>query len=83
MNKKVSIGVCISLVIIAVSATFAITMVFSKQIYNGIISNISQRSQSFDSADEIISLIGLRDLDLDLVMVNIVSLFSLFFFPER
>lgn len=58
MNKKVSIGVCISLVIIAVAATFAITMVFSKQIYNGIISNISQRSQSFDSADEINSLIA-------------------------
>ena len=53
MNKKISIGVCISLVVIAAAATFAITMVFSKQIYNGIISNISQRSQSFDSADEI------------------------------
>ncbi len=58
MNKKISVGVCLSLVIIAVAATFAVTMVFSKQIYNGIISNISQRSQSFESADEINRLIA-------------------------
>ena len=58
MNKKISVGFCLSLVITAIAATFAITMVFSKQIYNGIISNISQRSQSFDSAEEINRIIS-------------------------
>ncbi len=58
MNKKISVGICLSLVITAIAATFAITMVFSKQIYNGIISNISQRSQSFDSAEEINRIIS-------------------------
>ena len=58
MNKKISVGICLSLVIISVAATFALTMVFSKQIYNGIIRNISQRSQSFDSAEEINRLIA-------------------------
>ena len=58
MNKKISLGLCLSMVIIAIAATFAITMVFSKQIYNGIISNISQRSQTYDSAEEINRLIS-------------------------
>lgn len=58
MNKKVSLGVCLSLIIIAVAATFAITMVFSKQIYNGIISNISQRAQTYEGAEEINKLIS-------------------------
>ncbi len=58
MNKKISVGICLSLIIIAVASTFAVTMVFSKQIYNGIISNISQRSQSFDSAEEINRIIS-------------------------
>ncbi|MBR6940792.1 MAG: PDZ domain-containing protein [Clostridia bacterium] len=58
MNKKVSLGVCLSLVIIAIAATFAVTMVFSKQMYNGIISNISTRSQSYDAADEISGFIS-------------------------
>ena len=53
MNRKVSLGVCISLIIVAITATFSITMVASQQIYNKIISNISQRSQIYYSVDEI------------------------------
>ena len=58
MNKKISLGLCISLIIISVTATFAVTMVVSKQIYNGIISNISQRSQTYDSLEEISVLVN-------------------------
>lgn len=58
MNKKISLGLCISLIIISVTATFAVTMVVSKQIYNGIISNISQRSQTYDSLEEISGLVN-------------------------
>lgn len=58
MNKKISLGLCLSLVIISITATFAATMVVSKQIYNGIISNISQRSQTYESVDEISKIIS-------------------------
>lgn len=58
MNKKISLGLCISLIIISVTATFAVTMVVSKQIYNGIIGNISQRSQTYDSLEEISELVN-------------------------
>ena len=58
MNKKISLGVCLSITIIAIAATFAATMVFSKQIYNGIISNISQRAQTYEGAEEINKLIS-------------------------
>lgn len=54
MNKKVSLGICLSLVIIAVTATFALTMVISSQIYDGIISGLSQRT----SSDKLIEEIG-------------------------
>lgn len=58
MNKKISIGLCVALVIMSITATFSITMVVSKQIYNKIISNISQRSQTYESVDEISQLIS-------------------------
>lgn len=58
MNKKISLGLCLSLVIIAITATFAVTMVTSKQIYNKIISNLSQRSQTYESVDEISKIIS-------------------------
>ena len=57
MNKKISLGICISLILVSIAATFAVTMVISKNIYNGIISNISQRSQMYDSVDEINQII--------------------------
>lgn len=53
MNKKISLGVCISLVIIAITATYAVTMVSSGKIYNNIINKISQRSGVFDSVIEV------------------------------
>ena len=58
MNKKISLGICISLIIIAVTATFAITMVISGKVYNGIVSDISRRSGSFDSVVEIHEIVG-------------------------
>ncbi len=57
MNKKISLGICISLILVSIAATFAVTMVISQNIYNGIISNISQRSQMYDSVDEINQII--------------------------
>ncbi len=53
MNKKISMGICISLIIIAITATFAITMVLSGRIYDSIISDISKRSQTYKSVEEI------------------------------
>ncbi len=58
MNKKISVGLSLSLIIIAITATFAITMVVSKGIYSNIISDISQRSQTYESVDEISQLIS-------------------------
>ena len=58
MNKKISVGLCISLVIIFVTMTFAVTMVASKQIFSGIMNNISQRSQAYQSVDEISQIVS-------------------------
>ncbi len=58
MNKKISLGLCISLIIISITATFALTMVASKQIFSGIMNNISQRSQSYQSVDEISQIVS-------------------------
>ena len=58
MNKKISLGLCISLIIISVTATFAVTLVASKQIFSGIMNNISQRSQAYQSVDEISQIVS-------------------------
>lgn len=58
MNKKISVGLCISLVIIFVTLTFSVTMVASKRIFSGIMNNISQRSQAYQSVDEISQIVS-------------------------
>lgn len=58
MNKKVSLGICISLVIIAITATFAVTMVVSSRIYDGIISGLSMRSINYKSVEEIENIVS-------------------------
>lgn len=58
MNKKVSLGLCISLIIISIAATFAVTMVSSKQIFSKIMNNISQRSQNYQSVEEISQIVS-------------------------
>lgn len=58
MNRKISVGLCISLVIISITATFAVTMVASKQIFSGIMNNISQRSQSYQVVEEVKQIVS-------------------------
>ncbi|MEE1011942.1 MAG: PDZ domain-containing protein, partial [Acutalibacteraceae bacterium] len=58
MNKKISLGLCISLIIISITATFATTMAASKQIYSKIMNNISQRSQNYQSVEEISQIVS-------------------------
>ncbi len=58
MNKKISVGLCISLIIIFITLTFAVTMVASKEIFSGIMNNISQRSQAYQSVDEISQIVS-------------------------
>ncbi len=58
MNKKISLGLCISLILISIAATFAVTMVSSKQIFSKIMNNISQRSQNYQSVEEINQIVS-------------------------
>lgn len=58
MNRKISVGLCISLVIISITATFAVTMVASKEIFSGIMNNISQRSQSYQVVEEVNQIVS-------------------------
>lgn len=48
MNKKISLGLAIALIFISITATFAITMTVSQNIYNGLISRLSNRFELYD-----------------------------------
>jgi len=58
MNKKISIGLALSLIIIAATASFAVTMTFSKQMYDKVITDLPAKVQKYDlfaDIDEVIS----------------------------
>ena len=57
MNRKISLGVALSLVVASIAATFAITMTFSQSVYNNLISNISGRAEMYSAIDDINALI--------------------------
>lgn len=53
MNKKISLGLALSLVFIAAALSVTITMSVSMKIYNGIIKDVSARASLYSSIAEI------------------------------
>lgn len=58
MNKKISLGLSIALIILSITATFAITMAASKSIYNKIINNLSLRTSASSAIEEISEIVS-------------------------
>lgn len=57
MNKKVSLGVTLALVIVAITATFAVTMSLSMRTYNNLIKDLPSRVQMYSSVAELDELV--------------------------
>ena len=53
MNKKISLGLAISLIIVSITASFAITMAVSKRMYNSLITALPERIAQYDEVAEI------------------------------
>jgi len=57
MNKKISLGLAISLIIVSITASFAITMAVSKRMYNSLITALPERIAQYDEVAEIDELV--------------------------
>lgn len=57
MNRKISLGLAVTLIISAVTVTFAITMTVAQKIYNGLISNLSSRAETYATIEDINTLV--------------------------
>lgn len=57
MNKKISLGVVITLIIAFSAATFAITMSVSQRIYNKLILNLQDRLATYSLIDELDAIV--------------------------
>lgn len=57
MNKKISLGVAITMIIAFAAATFAVTMSVSQRIYNRLIVNLQDRIASYALIDELDSIV--------------------------
>lgn len=53
MNKKISVGLTLFFAIVTAAATFALTMSFSKNMYNNMIAGLSERKVINETVDEI------------------------------
>ena len=53
MNKKISLGAAIALMAIIASATFSVTMVYSRQTFNDTVHNIKEREAMYSKLAEI------------------------------
>lgn len=60
MNKKISIGLAIALVIMTMAASFAVTMSYSQKIYNKLIPNLSERLDRRYALDKIEALVNAK-----------------------
>jgi carboxyl-terminal processing protease len=74
MNKKLSLGVCISLVAIACAITFVLTTTVSMQIYNTKIAGVNEREEIYSKLQELDSYvrgnyIGTIDNDAQLLSI--------------
>lgn len=57
MNKKISLGLAVSLIFLAVALTVTVTMLVAMGIYNNIIKDVSERSGVYSSISEIDDLV--------------------------
>ena len=57
MNKKISLGLAISLILIRATASFAVTMTYSQRIYNRLIPSFSSRTAMYSAIAELDELI--------------------------
>lgn len=57
MNKKISLGVAVTMIIAFVAATFAITMSVSQRIYNRLIVNLQERIETYSLVDELDAIV--------------------------
>ena len=57
MNKKISLGLAVSLILLAVALTVTITMLVAMGIYNTIIKDVSERSGVYSTISEIDDLV--------------------------
>ncbi len=57
MNKKISLGLAVSLIFLAVALTITVTMLVAMGIYNDIIKDVSARSGIYSTVSEIDELI--------------------------
>ncbi len=57
MNKKISLGLAVSLIFLAVALTVTITMLVAMGIYNTIIKDVSERSGVYSTISEIDDLV--------------------------
>lgn len=57
MNKKISLGLALSLIFLSVALAITLTMAFSLNIYNGIIKDVADRSNLYSTVSEIDDLV--------------------------
>ena len=57
MNKKISLGVAVTMIIAFIAVTFAVTMSVSQRIYNRLIGNLQDRMSSYTLVDELDAIV--------------------------
>lgn len=57
MNKKISLGLAISLIAIASAVTFILTTTFSLDLFNSTVKNVKERAEIYNKLDELDSYV--------------------------
>lgn len=53
MNKKISLGAAIAFMAVIAAITFCVTMLFSQDIFNRLVSNVNEKEQLYEKVEEI------------------------------
>lgn len=70
MNKKVSLGVTLSAVFIAIAVTFSVTMLLARQSFNSQLSNVSNKQAVYGKIYELDSVVKQNYLSADEIDYN-------------
>lgn len=76
MNKKISLGICISFVAIAIAITFIITLYFSLNQYNKNIQDVKERAEKYEKLEELDTFVRRnfsKKIDEDELMYDILN----------
>ena len=81
MNRKISVGMAVTIVILAMTVTFSITMLIAMRLFDSTVSSVKEKESMYNKVAEVDRYVRSNDyytIDMFLIFYNILRCHFIF-----